>query len=79
MTQNKFMQKYPQLWSPKIGDKVKIVKLLDISDTPVPIWVYSIGDKGEIVWLCNHNVVEVLFSNGESYQTYLYEIVHDSE
>jgi hypothetical protein len=38
---NKFLEQYPALWVPKVGDRVRIIKLVDNGH-------YQIGDVGVI-------------------------------
>jgi hypothetical protein len=49
---NKFIKTYRAFWNPKVGDRVKIIKLLDENKRPIEKWHYNIGDQGVI-----HNLV----------------------
>jgi hypothetical protein len=46
---NKFLEQYPALWVPKVGDRVEIVQVLDGQRNPVINWKYKINDTGTIV------------------------------
>jgi hypothetical protein len=66
---NKFVVKYPALWEPKIGDKIKIVRLLDGSKHEVSKWHYHIGDRGAIVSRSREKL------NHDSTQIWVYEVL----
>jgi hypothetical protein len=47
---NKFLEKYPELWEPKVGDIVQVVYVLDCNGFLVKnTWNYAIGETGKIV------------------------------
>jgi hypothetical protein len=61
---NKFLEKYPQLHEPKIGDRVRIIKLLDGHKNNVNSWYYNIGAVGQIVEILDtyaHTVYRIQF------------------
>ena len=50
MNQNKFLEKYPVLRDPKIGDIVEVIALLDVHHKPMEAnHHYYIGDIGKII------------------------------
>lgn len=64
---NKFLEKYPklQIYSPKIGDKVKIIQVQEstgkiIHDANIEEWGYEIGYEGIIVD-CGLGIVDIKF------------------
>ena len=63
---NKFLELYSALWEPRIGDKVRIIKVLDSNKKPTSFWYYKIGDCGIVNDDANihYRAVEVKFHNG---------------
>jgi len=54
MTHNKFLSKYPNLWIPKIGDKVRVIQVLDslgdiVTNPSEKGWSYNTNDIGFIL------------------------------
>jgi hypothetical protein len=39
---------YPQLWTPKEGDQIRIINPLDANKNPRANWHYGVGDIGTI-------------------------------
>lgn len=54
---NKFLNLYPAFWEPKIGDTVRVIKILDEHGkvNPHVSYGYKIGDYGVIVDHANLN------------------------
>jgi hypothetical protein len=62
MSPNKFLKLYPQLRDPDIGDKIKIVQVLNARKCPVDKWYYSINDVGTLVYInSTESVYEIYF------------------
>jgi hypothetical protein len=72
MSPNKFLEIYPQLIEPKVGDRVKIIKLLSGFKCSVDTWFYCINDVGTIIKRSSNEwVYEIYFSKyTESFPVY---------
>ena len=83
MNKNKFLDLYPQLWEPKVGVKVKIVKILTRDKKPTDNWNYKIGDTGEIIHvmsLTRYTLYQVKFhKNQKSFWAYKEEFIQYHE
>jgi ribosomal protein L21E len=74
MSQNKFLEKYPQLIIFNIGDKVRVIKALNAAGQEVDTWMYKKGDIG-VIYRINSHSYDVLFNNKGPYTVYPEEIV----
>ena len=75
---NKFLTKYPQLRTPKVGDKIRVIKLMNFKREIVyTLYDYEIGDTGTITFV-NHvhlgTVINVQFTKGTHASLYLDEV-----
>ena len=74
---NKFLEKYPNLWIPKVGDKVEIVQIL-YSDRSVvcnpELWNYQIGDVAIIEKIRYITITIKLLKNGETCVVFFEEV-----
>ena len=73
---NKFLEKYPNLWIPKVGDKVEIIKVLNNIKKPTDNWYYKIKDTGEIIHimtLTRYTLYQVKFHKNHSVQSVFVE------
>jgi hypothetical protein len=82
---NKFLERYPALWEPRIGDRVRIISVYDFNNTRIDTssssfsWYYQIGDVGIIEETESSNsgyiLYHILFDrNNKMYVTYRHEI-----
>jgi hypothetical protein len=62
---NKFLERYPELWVPSIGDRVRVIKLCAPGE-------YKIGYTGKITHIWDfgdvHTIYDIEFSNIEDEQ-----------
>ena len=64
---SKFLKQYPALWTPKIGDRIRVIKVLDGDRKEVEKWDYTKNDTGIIT----HSLLN-------QYDEYVYNIKFDS-
>jgi len=79
---NKFLSTYPQLWEPRIGDNIKIIKIVNASGEIEPEskyfhYSYSIGEQGVIVdidhvWGQRAVYKIIIKRSGEDMEEYVY-------
>jgi hypothetical protein len=70
---NKFLNKYPSLWEPVIGDRVRVIQVLNHSKQLATNWAYSAGEEGEIVEIYDY-VYMIKFDKDENYTVFKEEI-----
>jgi len=61
---NKFLKQYPQLWTPKVGDKIRIIKVLNehreiITKDQYERMGYAIGFIGIIIVVPPNNILNI--------------------
>ena len=75
---NKFINKYPVLWSPAIGDKFRVRCVLNSFKEPVPDnhYNYKIGEIGVITHKINgiHGAYTAKFNHAGSVNVWIEEI-----
>lgn len=62
---NKFLNQYPQLREPKIGDRIKVIKILNILKEEIKSISYNIGEVGTI---------QDVFEQGQINSDRIYEV-----
>jgi DUF1009 family protein len=83
MTDNKFLKQYPQLWFPKVGDKIRIIRLLDMDKTEIQKWHYNKNEVGKIQYIYKNregwDVYDIVFCSGKVEPVYReeFELAYD--
>jgi hypothetical protein len=72
---NKFLNQYPQLWEPTIGDKIIVIQALTWNKTPQDNinLTYQIGEQGTIINVSGHNIDVVYRVHFSNFSGWLYK------